>query len=360
MQAYGADRVRASGGKVILHSRLAKGWTARTPKTVTRSEFPGTAVLWDDRYFEVLSAEPLPAGGVRYVLGDWQEEHTFRTVAAYDAESEARLLADYETAARQQQRSRFARWSGMVLGHLPAAVQNRLADELGLFPARMTLLSLIPSLLFFAACVWLYVDAKVAQTPSPVAAWVWAIAFFLLLDSAVRFMIAMSQNRGTGSLPGLIVYAAIWLLTPKRRNLVAPFEASRGEKLFTLPPSEEVAQRDSVEWRSWMFTLLPPNEQRALAQRYDYDYRKDAYTIAGALLAVGVIGIIASVPKLDRVSGLASLIVASLIVVEQVIRLIRFKTGPAGSILAMLVRPFIRDLLLRQPPIDDTSKTDWP
>jgi hypothetical protein len=224
-------------------------------------------------------------------------------------------------------------------------VQNRLADELGLFPARMTLLSLIPSLLLFATCVWLYVEAKTAQTLSPVPAWLWAIAFFLLFDSAVRFFIAMSQNRGTGSLLGVIAYSVIWLLTPKRKNLIAPFEASRGEKLFTLPPSEEVAQRDSVEWRSWMFTLLPPHEQRALAQRYDYDYRKDAYSIAGAILAIGVIGILASIPKLDHVSGLASMVVAALIVLEQTVRLAAFKKGPAGSIFGMLVRPFLRDLL---------------
>lgn len=345
MQAYGSDRVRASGGKVILHSRLSKGWTPRTLKSGTHSEFPGTAVLWDDRYFEVLAAEPLPAGGVRYVLGDWQERHIFRTFTRYDAESEARLLADYETAMRQQQRSLLARWSGMFLGHLPGPVQNRLANELGLFPARMTLLSLIPSLLLLGTCVWLYVDAKIAQTLSPVPVWLWGIALFLLFDSGVRFYIAMSQNRGAGSLPGVIVYGLIWLLTPERKNLIAPFEASPGEKLFTLPPSEDVAQRDSVEWRSWMFTLLPPHEQRALAQRYGYDYRKDAYSIAGALLAVGVIGILSSVPKLDRVSGMASLVIAVLIVLEQTLRLITFKKRPAGSIFGALVRPFIRDLL---------------
>src|SRR5258706_9014327 len=76
MQAYGSDRVRSEDGeRVVLLSRIPKAWTPRAPKTLTTAEFPGTAVLWEERYFEVLSAEALPQGGVRYVLGPWQEMH---------------------------------------------------------------------------------------------------------------------------------------------------------------------------------------------------------------------------------------------------------------------------------------------
>lgn len=345
MRPHGSDRVRRSGGKVILHSRLAKGWTPRTPKSATQAEFPGTAVLWDDHYFEVLAADPLPAGGVRYVLGEWQDEHAIRVFEAYSDESEARLRADHETALHQRKRSRLARWSGIFLGHLPAPVQNRLGNELGLFPARMTLLSIIPSMLLLGTCVWLYVDAKMGMKPSAVPLWLWGIALFMLADSAVRFLIAMSQNRGTGSLPGTIVYAVLWLLAPKRKNLVAPFEESRGEKLFTLPPSEEVAQRDSVEWRSWMLTLLPPPDQHALARRYGYDYRKHASGPAWAMMGVGVLGILTSIAKAGTLTGLVSLAVAALMVLEQAVRLRAFKRGPAGSVFGVFVRPFVRDLL---------------
>ena len=340
MQSYGSDRVRETGGKVILHSRLAKGWTPRTPKTSTHSEFPGTAVLWDDQYFEVLSADPLPAGGVRYTLAPWQDEHTIRTFEAYSTESETRLQADHETAARQRRHSKLAQLSSMFLGHLPESVQNRLADDLGLFPARMTLMSVIPPLVLFGTCVWLYVDAKIEQRFSPVPTWLWFVTFLLLLDSAVRFLVAMSQNRGAGSVVGTLAYAVYCLVTGKR---TAPPKLS-------LPVPDEIAQQDSVEWRSWMFTLLSPQEQQALAQRYDYDYRKDAYTVAGAILAVGVIGILTSVSKLDRFSGLTSLFVGALIALEQALRLLAFKRGPAGSLFAALVRPFLKDLIPRQPP----------
>jgi hypothetical protein len=345
MQPYGSDRVRTSAGKVILHSRISKGWTPRTLKSATHAEFPGTAVLWDDQYFEVLSADLLPAGGVRYVLAEWQDHHTIRTFEAYDEGSEARLAHDYEHALRQQRHSLLARGSGILLGHLPAPVQNRLANDLGLFPARMTLLSTVPSLVLFGTCVWLTVDATMEMQLSPVPVWLWAIALFMLVDSIVRFFIAMSQNRGTGSLPGTIVYALIWLLSPKRNTLIKPFEESRGEKLFTLPPSEEVARHDSVQWRSWMLTLLSPAEQHALAERYGFDYRKDAYSVAGAILAIAALGAISSIPKLDHVSGFISLVVAALVVLEQSLRLAAFKRTPAGSIFGILVRPFVRDLL---------------
>jgi hypothetical protein len=102
-----------------------------------------------------------------------------------------------------------------------------------------------------------------------------------------------------------------------------------------------------------MFTLLSPQEQHALAQHYDYDYRKDAYAVAGAILAVGVVGILTSVSKLHRFSGLTALVVAALIVIEQAGRLVAFRKGPAGSLFAALVRPFLKDVIPRQPPTVD-------
>ena len=321
---------------MILHSRLPKGWTPRTPKTMTSAEFPGTAVLWDDQYYEVISADALPAGGVRYVLDKWRDEHAIRDFDAYSEESEAHLLADHETATRQRRHSFLARCSAMILGHLPGHVQERIANELGLFPARMTLISLIPSILLMGTCVWLYVDSRLKLTPSPVPVWLWMFAVFMLVDSATRFLIAMSQNRPAGSLPGILGYALYALATGKRK---AP------PKLAPPPVPEEIAQMDSVEWRTWMFTLLPTNEQVALAQRYDYNYRKESYAVAAGILAVGIVGVLSSLPKINTAPGLLSLAVATLITIEQILRLRAFKQGPSGSIFAILVRPFVKDLL---------------
>jgi hypothetical protein len=224
-------------------------------------------------------------------------------------------------------------------------VQERIANELGLFPARMTLLSIVPSMVLLGVCVYLIVDARMEAKPSPIPIWLLGLALFMLADSAVRFFIAMSQNRGTGSLPGLIAYSLFWLVMRKRMKLLAPFVEARGGKIFTLPPPEEVARADSLAWRSWMLSLLSPAEQHRLAERHGYDYRQHSKDLAWAILAVGAVGTIASVPKLETAGGFVSLVVAGLIVLEQALRLLAFKRGPAGSVLGILVRPFVRDLL---------------
>src|SRR5258706_16040637 len=84
MQAFGSDRVRvADDGRVLLSSRVGKGWTTRVEKTLTTAEFPGTAVLWSYAYYEVVDAEPLPSGGVRYTLLPWRDAHAMRVVDRY-------------------------------------------------------------------------------------------------------------------------------------------------------------------------------------------------------------------------------------------------------------------------------------
>jgi len=347
MQSYGSDRVRSAGEKVILHSRLSKGWTPRTPKTLTHAEFPGTAVLWNDQYYEVVSAEGLPAGGVRYVLTPWADHHAIRIAERYDAESEAQRLADYEMAARQRKRSKAATLFAFVFGHLPSPVQNHFANELGIRPARMTLASLVPSMVYIGTCVYLYVDSLTKQTPSPISDPMWIFAAFLLFDSAARFLVAMSQDRAMGSIPGFVAYTAFWLLAPNRAKLVSPFAANKGEKTFMLPPPEDVARRDAYEMRAPLLTLLTPAEQIQLARRFGFDYREHAYGLTWAILVCAAIGIASSLVTLSRgprISALVSLLLAGFVVLEQVLRLFAFRRGPAGSVFGIFVRPLARDL----------------
>lgn len=314
-----------------------------TPKSSTHAEFPGTAVLWDDEYFEVISAEPV-GESVRYELAPWRDEHTIRTFAPYSPESEAHLKADYERAERQRKHSRVAAVTGIVLGHLPEHVQQHLANELGVFPARMTILSTIPSVVLLGTCVWLYVSALIGQRPSPVPVWLWLVALAGTADSAARFQTAMSQNRGMGSLPGTILYAIYELVTGKKVPRLA-----EETKIAPPPPLDpEAVLRDSIEMRSWMLTLLPAGEQNLLAKRYGFDYRKHAYGVAWAFLACGAIGVASMLPKVARISAMISLLCAALLVVEQILRLLAFRRGPAGSVFGVLVRPFVRDLLERK------------
>jgi len=337
MHAHGGDRVRPAGETLILHARLSKGWVSGTPKC------PGTAVQWDERCYEVLSAELLPAGGVRYVLGAWSDSATIRTFYIYDAASEVRLRADYELAQRQRKHSILARLAGFALGHLPSHVQNHFANELGVFPVRMTLLSLIPPMIFFGTCIWLIAGARIAQERSPVPFWVFAFAVAMFVDSGIRFMVTMSQARGIGSFPGTILYMLY--------RLVASGPAARKESsTFMIPPPDDVALQDELEVKSAFLTLLSANEQRLLGERYGFDHRRYAANVAWVILLCAALGAASMWVEIREGAGLSarlSLLCAALVALEQGIRLLRFSRGPAGSVFAVLVRPFARALLAR-------------
>jgi hypothetical protein len=346
MRPYGSDRLRVAGGKVILHSRVAKNWTPRREKTLTSAEFPGTAVYWDEQYYEVLAADLLPAGGVRYVLAEWRDDHAIRQFQAYDEASEGALAEDYERAARQRKHSLAARFAAMFLGHLPAHVQMHLANELGLFPHRLTLWSIVPVVVVTGVFVYIHVDTFMRSVPSPIPDGLLLLSAFMLAESVFRFFVAMSQLRAMGSILGMLVYLCIWLVHPNRQRLVSPFASAKGEGVMTLQPPPDVEQRDLLEMRGPLLTLLTPAEQALLAERYGFDYRKHAYGITWAILVCAALGVATMVPKASQsLSALVSLVCASLVVLEQVLRLLALKRGPAGSVFGALVRPFARDLL---------------
>jgi hypothetical protein len=346
MQAHGSDRVRASGENLILLSLIPKAWTARVPKTGTHSEFPGTTVVWEEQYFEVVEASAQPGGAVRYVLAPWREEHTIRTFESYDAESEALRLADHRNASRQRKSSAASRWLGMILGHLPQPVQSHLENEMGVRPAAMTIVSCIPPMIFVGTCLYLNVGAMMSSSTSPVPAWLTPLLGFFTLESVIRFYVAMSQNRGMGSALGTAAYIAFWIVAGGRAP-VSPFAAKGESSLFTIPPPDDVALSDSLELKGPLLTLLPAVDQRELARLHGYDYRRNAFTVAWTILLLASAGAFASWKRLDERGAMAliSMLAAAAVAAEQLFRLVALRRGPAGCSLGWLVRPFARDLL---------------
>ena len=332
---------------MILQSAISKGWVARKPKGV-HAEYPGTAVLWDGQYFEVVAAERASETAVRYVLEPWRDEHVIRQLQHYDEASEAARMADHLAAAAQRKKSVLARLSGIVLGHFPAHVQEHLQNELGVTPSRMTIISCLPSLILLGTCAWFYSEATLKQVPSRVPLWLGIVALLLVLESAFRFLVAMAQGRGMGSGFGVLAYVAFWYVTPNRANWPSPFDPGRGHKTFTLPPPDDVALQDSLTMREPWFTLLSEAEQRRLADRFGFDYRKHAYALAWLILVCSTFGAVSSFVKLSEGGGFSafvSLVVAALLAIEQVSRLTTFKHRPAGSCLGVFVRPFLRRFL---------------
>ena len=140
MQAYGSDRLRQDGERWILLSRRDKGWVARIAKTLTSAEFPGTAVLCDDQYFEVVSMDAQP-GGVRYALEPWRENNAIRVSDRYDEASEAARDDEFQKDVQREQQRKGANLLAIFTGHLPAIVQNKLGNDLGVLPVRLTIMT---------------------------------------------------------------------------------------------------------------------------------------------------------------------------------------------------------------------------
>ena len=337
MLTHGSDRARQAGDKVILHSAIAKGWTPRVAKTLTSAEHPGTAVLWEEQYYEVVEATPLQSGGVRYVLALWREDHTIRTFESYDADSEALRIADYERVARQRRAGWLTRLSGIFLGFLPAPVQMHLENELGVRATRMTLLSCVLPMVAAGFCIYLTVDARMRGTASPVPALLFLVIALLAFESAIRFFVVMSQGRPMGSLLGAIVYGIYYALSKKRDQLPSA-SGGRGYSVAFTPPPEDVAARDALTLKEPLLTLLPSAEQRQLAERIGYDYRRSASGVAWVILVFAAIGAYTSTTVL-------AMLIAGGVAVEQALRLVKLRTQPVGSVFGLLVRPFVRDLL---------------
>lgn len=347
LRPFGTDRIRqGKPDQWILFALRSKGWLPRVPKTLTSAEHPGTAVLWEDRFFEVVAAEASAGGAVRYVLEPWRENHVIRVSEPYDEASEERRAVEAKSAVRREKGRRVANLAGIFTGLLPAIVQEQLASEIGVLPSKLTSLSL---LIPFAYLIW-FANEFVRRTfvreaiPLPLL----LLAIYLFIESVTRLNIAWFHRRPIGSAIGFFPYLLFYLLAGKRTGAVSPFAVPRGQRLFFTEPTEDVALRDAYSMREPLLTLLSVEEQAALAQRFGFNYRKHGLIVAWLLLAMSAAGAVTALASLQygpRFSAFLSLGFALLIGGEQVLRLQSLRRGPAPSVLAFVVRPFSRKLL---------------
>ncbi|HEX9160716.1 MAG TPA: hypothetical protein VF980_03340, partial [Thermoanaerobaculia bacterium] len=266
MHAYGPDRlIPGRPPQLILLCPHPKPWTARTPKSI-HSEHPGTAVRWDDGLYEVVAAEPT-ADGVRYVLEPWRDEHVIRATDAYDEASEARREKEWQAAIARNRGRKAANLLGIFTGHLPAVVQEHLASELGLLPAKLTLLSLLLSLAFLIWWANDFVRRAMNANLGPMPFVLILGAIYVFLESAIRLNIAWLQRRPVGSAAGGILYLLFYAIAGRRTGAISPFTVEKGYKLYFTSPDEETALRDAYSMREPLLTLLSPDEQNALAER---------------------------------------------------------------------------------------------
>ena len=191
---------------MTLRCATGKGWKARGPASSRRAIHPGTAISWDGRVFEVVSARPLSHGGVEYSLAPWRDDLAIRSLERYDAASEADRAAEQQWRAEAPRKRRLAILLSPLLGHLPGPVQEAMEHEVGVRANAMTAISALP--LFAVGLVGLLANvarvAGVSLAPLPEPSF--PLSIYLFGESAIRRVIVATQSRPAGSIPGTLLY----------------------------------------------------------------------------------------------------------------------------------------------------------
>ncbi len=348
LPAFGEDRVeRGPGGGAALLCPVSKpSWTPRREKTLTTAEYPGTAVEWNGQIFEVRRAQPLPEGGMRYVLAPWEEGHAIRRLERYDAESERGRSATRNDLASRVRRRRASILLAPLAGFLPGNVQKDMESEFGAPAIAMTVASALPlAVIGFLGLL----DRLLGMFGGPgtglgFPVWLappYFIALYLFGESALRLGSAMAMGEPMGSFPVVVCYAA-W------REAREPKAKSPGRSAS--PEERDRDASDRFRMLEPLLALLSPAEQETLTRRFGFEpVRWGKITAAILLVLAGTNFLVAlvdlSAGTLRFADGLW-LLAGGALTWEQIRRL-RLLTAkcPAGSLLAFLVRPLAKPLL---------------
>jgi hypothetical protein len=316
---------------------------ARQGGSQTRSEHPGTAVDWQDEVYEVIAVEALAGAAVRYQLAPWVPGHAIRRIERYDeATEQARQSSRAETHADSDKRTLAILFSP-ILGHLPAAVQKKMAREFGAPAAAMTVVSALPLFaLGLIGAISIAVGALGAQPIAPRWLSTPLVSVYLIVESLIRMASALTNGEPMGSLFGLIGYGAWTLVNGQPTAAPVPKAAPAS------PPDR--ALQDRYTMIEPLLALLSPAEQQQLELQFAFDPFKWGRRTSTIILWVAganvFISILTFLNRTDVFLDFAALVVGGFFVLEQISRRRRMAEGhPAGSVLGVIVRPLARPLL---------------
>lgn len=358
----GGDRLEKGPGTGLwLDSAAPKeGWVARSPATVTSAEHPGASILWEEERWEVLEADDLPGGRVRYLLAPWDERHAIRVSYAYDERSEAERARSRADDARRRRARLLLLATAPVSGLAATPVLEAWEREFAVPAARLAVLSSILPFLFGFLSVFSLVSESFGSLYSavstahgggsggPLVPGGYVLRLFgvyLFVEALVRFGIAMSSGRACGSLLGTVAYLVWCVATGRTPRTAAPS--------YDPATARAVAERDAFLVREPLFGFLLVEDQRAAQARFGFDPVRWGRVGAGGTLALTVAQAVLSFSRLAGGDGAAALplLLALGLAAEQVTRLRRLSRGePAPSVLRLLFRPLCGKLLAAPRP----------
>jgi hypothetical protein len=349
VQAYGSDRLRVSDdGRLFLSSRVQKAWRERSVRAASAIPHPGTAVLWDDLFYEVIAMIPLPSGGFQYELALFPDDLMMRETVAYDESSELANGVLRRSMVHRERSRRILNALAPITGHAPPNVQEWMHQELGTFPSGLTAISAIPPIALGLLSIRWMLNEKVDGIPLPFPKLLVIFLVILGIESAYRLFSAVFQGRPAGSVPGFVVYAIVHALFLRHTAIPSVFAVRHGDSVRHSAPPPDVALQDALAVREPFLTLLAVSDQQKLTDRYGFSPARYGRKTAVVILGGSAIGTLTSVGGLFAGHGLTSLlslILSAWLAIEQVVRWPALATTGASSVLRFVVRPLAGKLL---------------
>lgn len=329
------------GRVALLQTSTPKEWHPRVGGRINKRDHPGTAVLWDEEYFEVIEARQLSSGEFRYRLEPWDEQNTIRLFSAYDEESEKKRRDTFLSSKRREKNRVAVLLASPFTGMLPVALQTRIEHELGVSASLQTLISsaVLGAVGVASAATFVLSAVRLVQHGPPL--WLLFFGALYTVESLFRFTQALS-GRVFGSFPVAFPYNVYdaW----RHRNDPYP--------QLSLEVGAETRRRDLFRVTEPMLSLLTPKEQERIAEQFEFDGVHWGRITAFVIVVVAFFGLMTSFASIraGHFGGFVSAIVALWLCIEQGLRFAELAQGKkAGSILGALLRPLVKDLLVAPP-----------
>lgn len=190
-----------SSFQLLIESPFEKaGWNTRTSSPLGTT-FPGTAIRFEDRYYEVLLVQS-DGPSFRYYLNPWEEKFPIRLQFAYTPQQCLRELKARERKKKWERWRAFALVLSPLTGLLPAREQTLIQNEMGISATRMTSLSALLTLIPGGASIILLFVSVIAGGLGEEGVrfqFFYVIGSYLFLESLLRIYSAFKLEEPMGS-----------------------------------------------------------------------------------------------------------------------------------------------------------------
>jgi hypothetical protein len=240
--------------------REKPGWRMRLPGGLVEPEFAGTAVLFEERHYEVVAAREV-GGWVSYYLDPWDDAVLLRQVSELSPTASAREAAERSREQRHRSTTIGLTLLAPLVGLLPADVQWLIERSYGLPASRATVWSAVPMLVASAVILVLALSERFAGALGASRSAEWAPwhgpSLYFLIESLLRLGGALVAGEANGSLPVVALFRLVARVRRRTGRPAAPPLQSDSAGLDVLAASDQIVRIDSQPPRLEILSLLP-------------------------------------------------------------------------------------------------------